>query len=96
MNVEDSDRAELRLAAVNIVRESVRKWTGLLPRSLQIAWFRRLADNNAVLGSTQQRTKFTATPIISAMQSQKATIGAVNVAVVPNGLGKTTAAGTFL
>jgi hypothetical protein len=64
---------------------------------MQVAEFKRMIDNNTVLGFQKnlQRPKYAMTPIIEAMGTEK-DFGAVSVAMVPPSRGKTTAAYYFL
>lgn len=85
------------LSATQILADAAGTWGGLLPREMQVAKFRTLADKNSVLGfsSNLKREKYAITPIIQALH-QSDDRGAVSIALVPPALGKTTAVHFFL
>jgi hypothetical protein len=86
------------LSAVKILLEATTEWKSKLkPRWMQVAEFKRMIDNNTVLGFQKnlQRPKYATTPILEAMGTEK-DFGAVSVAMVPPLRGKTTAAYYFL
>jgi hypothetical protein len=86
------------LSAGKIVLEGTAEWKGKLkPRWMQVAEFKRMIDNNTVLGFPKnlQLPKYATTPIIEVMGTEE-DFGAVSVAFVPPSRGKTTAAYYFL
>jgi hypothetical protein len=90
--------ANAGLSAVKILLEATADWKSKVkPRSMQVAEFKIMIDNNTVLGFKEnlRLPKYATTPIIEAMGTEQ-NFGAVSVAVVPPSRGKTTAAYYFL
>lgn len=85
------------LSATKIIAKSTGEWRGWIPRQMQVAQFRRLVENNTVLGFSPslKRKKYAITPVIQAMHNCDGE-GAVSVAMVPPAQGKTTASMYFL
>ena len=83
--------------SAKIVSEATAAWGGIVPRSWQVQKFKSLVDSNAVLGFSDnlKRSRYVSTPVLQAIESCDYD-GAVSIAYVPPGLGKTTAAYFFL
>lgn len=85
------------LASTKILVEAAGEWKGRKPRAWQVNEFRKLVNNNAVLGfnALLRRPRYATTPIITAMGNCD-DFGAVSVVHVGPSMGKTTAANYFL
>ena len=86
------------LSAMKTLADATGSWRGWIPRQIQVARSKHLVDNkNSVLGFSPnlQKDKYAITPLIQALYRSDDR-GSVSVAMIPPGLGTTTAVHFFL